>query len=337
MPDGSDTERKGPGPVPPVSGTWLTGEMVRDALLRDSSTRSALHTAPEYESDRQVAEIRHHGDDPYPAAHEFQSPEYTDFAQQQRDAFESVTPKQSWWKAEGPKKLQSDPDAILVNQAEEAAYLASLHQAWNGREFSRQIPELLEHEQLCDSEGNRGPWSQTYTGKRFYLLSPSEEDFSLTDIAHSLSMQCRYNGHTAYFYSVAEHSLLLARYVAGLGLPPGDQMEALMHDAAEAYTGDLTRPTKDCIPHFHDVEAAVDAVLRRRFGLQDYRPDWLYDLDQRIVVDEKRHLMAGNLDWPGFAYLEPLHVSIDCLTPEKAELAFLRYYASLKMSMGLLP
>lgn len=84
-------------------------------------------------------------------------------------------------------------------------------------------------------------WIQTYTGKRFYPLEPDADLICIKDIAHSLSMQCRFNGHTAKFYSVAEHSVKLSReFFCGWHY----KLAALLHDASEAYLSDIPRPIK---------------------------------------------------------------------------------------------
>ncbi len=80
----------------------------------------------------------------------------------------------------------------------------------------------------------------TYTGKVFDLLNPTPDKVCIEDIAHSLAYQCRYTGHTREFYSVAQHCVLMAENPD----LPGDPMAKLMHDAAEAYIGDIARPWK---------------------------------------------------------------------------------------------
>lgn len=94
-----------------------------------------------------------------------------------------------------------------------------------------------------DNNGN-APWIRTFTGGRFYPTAPRRCDFNIIDIAHSLSNQCRFNGHTLKFYSVAEHSLILAEIMDTEGFNKETQQWALMHDAAEAYIGDIVRPLK---------------------------------------------------------------------------------------------
>src|SRR4051794_36829357 len=78
----------------------------------------------------------------------------------------------------------------------------------------------------------------------------------ITDIFHSLAMQCRYNGHTAYFYSVAQHCWLLS-----LVVPAHLQRVALLHDAAEAYIGDIVAPLKDEMPGFRVWDERLTAMI----------------------------------------------------------------------------
>src|SRR4051812_20612492 len=89
----------------------------------------------------------------------------------------------------------------------------------------------------------RGDWMQTYTGRAFWPLDAQPEDVDPLDIAAALSMLCRYGGHVSRFYSVAEHCLLMSEAVA-----PEHALWALLHDATEAYMGDMVRPLKRQMP-----------------------------------------------------------------------------------------
>lgn len=109
---------------------------------------------------------------------------------------------------------------------------------------------------------HRGDWMQTFTGRQFYPLDPRSEDVDIVDIAHALSMLCRYNGHVQRFYSVAEHCVHLSHAVA-----PEHALWALLHDATEAYVGDMIRPLKRSIPEYVAVEDVVMAAIATRFNL----------------------------------------------------------------------
>ena len=95
-------------------------------------------------------------------------------------------------------------------------------------------------------------WIQTYTGRKFHPLDPAMTDFDLRDIAHSLSLLCRFNGHCLRFYSVAEHSVRVSRI-----LPDDLKLWGLLHDAGEAYLTDLPRPVKGQMPGFRDMEDKI--------------------------------------------------------------------------------
>lgn len=91
----------------------------------------------------------------------------------------------------------------------------------------------------------KGDWIQTYTGRQFWPLDPKPEEVCIEDIAHALSQQCRYAGHTIRFYSVAQHSVEIA-----LRVPRAAALWGLLHDAAEAYLVDLPRPVKYLMPAY---------------------------------------------------------------------------------------
>lgn len=108
------------------------------------------------------------------------------------------------------------------------------------------------------------PFITTATGRKFYALA-DYPDFCVDDIAKALSKICRYGGHCAYFYSVAEHSVLVSRIMEKWNL--GDPMEGLMHDASEAYLSDIVGPFKQLLPDYAQLEKSIEGKLQRHFGL----------------------------------------------------------------------
>src|SRR5579885_2784587 len=84
-----------------------------------------------------------------------------------------------------------------------------------------------------------GDWIQTYCGVAFYPLDPRPEEILIEDIAHALSMLCRFTGHVKRFYSVAQHCVYVSHRC-----DPKDALWGLLHDAAEAYLNDISRPVK---------------------------------------------------------------------------------------------
>jgi hypothetical protein len=166
-----------------------------------------------------------------------------------------------------------------------------------------------------------GDWIQTYSGKCFWPLDPRHEEVELRDIAHALSMKCRYAGHVKRFYSVAEHSVLVS-----MAVPAEFALDALLHDAAEAYSSDIPRPLKKSLTEWDAIEARIFASIAVRFGLTRKTPACVKDIDFAITANERAALMTPCArDWA----LPPAvpGVEIQALDPWHAEQAFLeRYY-----------
>lgn len=165
-----------------------------------------------------------------------------------------------------------------------------------------------------------GDWMQTYTGQAFWPLDPNPFEIHPADIAHALSMICRYGGHSRFFYSVAEHCVLVSRAVA-----PEYALWGLLHDASEAYVGDMVRPLKRHMPQYRAVEDNLLDHIACRFGLEPGIPQAVHDADNRILLDERQAVMAmpPPLHWGPVEDLEPLGVAVQLLSPQRAESAYL--------------
>jgi len=138
----------------------------------------------------------------------------------------------------------------------------------------------------------RGNWFQTFTGKQFYVLDPRPEDVCIEDIAHHLSLICRFNGATVAHYSVAQHSVLVAD-----SLPEELRLWGALHDAAEAYIGDMVRPLKLEMPAYKEVEVRIERVIAERFGLVWPISPEVKVADNRALATERRDLLAHKLPW----------------------------------------
>lgn len=128
-------------------------------------------------------------------------------------------------------------------------------------------------------------WVQVYSGKKFYPLAPKPEDVDINDIIHALSLKCRFTGHCNEFYSVAQHSILVADH-----LPNELKLLGLMHDAAEAYLPDVARPYKAAIG-FEEIERPVWEAIATRYGLPKTLPPLVTEADDRALMTEARDLM----------------------------------------------
>lgn len=133
-----------------------------------------------------------------------------------------------------------------------------------------------------------GDWGCTSSGRRFYPEDPRHEDIIIEDIAHALSLQCRYGGHCLKHYSVAQHSVLVSRLC-----PPEDALWGLLHDAAEAYIIDIPRPLKKA-PWMHgyrELEKRWMAVICEVFDLPLERPESVSKADEAILPLEAAAVM----------------------------------------------
>lgn len=140
-------------------------------------------------------------------------------------------------------------------------------------------------------------------GKIVDLANITANDIVIEDIAHSLSNQCRYNGHTDRFYSVAEHSARLCRYAQGLDTSSTYHRQlakvALLHDAAEAYIGDVIFHLKGHLPQFKELERKIEKAIFEKFGLTaayEIVKKELHELDRRISFDEMYTMFNGKVD-----------------------------------------
>ena len=117
-----------------------------------------------------------------------------------------------------------------------------------------------------------GPFIQTLSGRRVNPLDAAPEDIDPADIARALSNLCRFGGHSKAFYSVAQHSAIVCDLLEERGATPDELMAALLHDAAEAYLGDLPHPLKhrsELGAAFRVAEKRLEAVIAERFALPE--------------------------------------------------------------------
>lgn len=144
----------------------------------------------------------------------------------------------------------------------------------------------------CSAE-ELGPWMQTFTGKRYSFLKPTPEMIDIVDIAHALAHTCRFGGHVKHFYSVAQHSVNVS-----LTVEPKFAFEALMHDAHEAYVGDVLKPFKELLDSYAYLSGIASDVVRKAFNLPIVVSDHVRGWDTRWLGHEAWQLMAGDKsDW----------------------------------------
>ncbi len=178
------------------------------------------------------------------------------------------------------------------------------------------------------------PWIETFTGKQFWFLDPKPEMIDIIDIAHALAHTCRYGGHASRFYSVAEHCVIMSRFMEGANFANDACFAALMHDAAEAYLGDIPAPIKDQLPQFKELEEVVETAIARKFKLRQPLHPIIKEYDMRILKDEKRQVM-GNVPWgEQMENVWPLGVELYCWAPEMAKKRFLQQFEHIAAKMS---
>lgn len=180
----------------------------------------------------------------------------------------------------------------------------------------------LEHEYQFNPND---PWIQTYTGRRFTPTNPNPSAIVIQDIARALSMQCRFSGHLKYFYSVAQHCVLVS-YICD----SADALWGLLHDATEAYLIDLPAPLKRSgqFDNFKMVEHKLMKAICTKFKLPFEEPPSVKAADVQLLVTEARDLMVNKRsDWE--LKVEPLPFKIEAWTPDQAEDNFMKRFGEL--------
>jgi len=165
----------------------------------------------------------------------------------------------------------------------------------------------------------------TASGRHFNYLDPQLESISILDIAQGLANEARYNGHTRGFFSVAQHSYLASHLV-----PYSCALEALLHDAAEAYCKDIPRPLKELLPDYQAVEARVDKAIRAAFGLPVDMSPAVKHADLVLLATERRDLMPHDATpWPILEGIQAAPRQLVPMQPPRAQALFLKRYIEL--------
>src|SRR5215213_8156131 len=182
-----------------------------------------------------------------------------------------------------------------------------------------------------DAPPGPGPYLQTVSGRWVNPFDPDPDQLDLGDIARALANQCRFGGHSRVFYSVAQHSVIVSRLVEERGGHTEDAFAALMHDATEAYLGDMPHPLKHRSrlgAAFKAAEERLERVIRERFGIKPDVPE-IKRVDRALLATERRAFSGESWHWPELEGVEPLDLELTAWSPDEAAAAFVRRYAEL--------
>ena len=130
---------------------------------------------------------------------------------------------------------------------------------------------------------------RTYTGKLFDPLKAQASDIEIEDIAHALSLMCRANGHIRHFYSVGQHSINCMKEAEKRGYSKRVQLGSLLHDASEAFLSDITRPVKEALPAYLDIEAPLQNLIWNKWletPLAKTETDQIFEIDDAMLYHE---------------------------------------------------
>ena len=168
----------------------------------------------------------------------------------------------------------------------------------------------------------------TYTGKVIDILKPKPENIDIKDIAHALSLLCRFTGQCDSFYSVAQHSIVVHHLV-----PDELKLEALLHDAAEAYLGDLSSPVKNALREgygrsdFDTMENDFYIAISEKFNLVQYNRaayEVIHQADMVALATERRDICTfpSNVVWDCLKNVVPMKNKIYLKKSWEAEMLF---------------
>jgi len=171
------------------------------------------------------------------------------------------------------------------------------------------------------------PWIQIDSGVKFHFDNPG--NIVIEDIAHALSNQCRFAGHSKTLYSVAEHSILVSSI-----LPNSLKLLGLMHDAAEAYLQDITKPWKDYMDSdiYKSTEAKTQELILKTFDITPCGEHEIKVADLFVLRAEAEQVFkhppidGWHLGLPKY----PGEIKVEFLEPEAAEKLFLKTFHELK-------
>jgi hypothetical protein len=177
-----------------------------------------------------------------------------------------------------------------------------------------------------------GPYLQTVSGRWVNPFEPDPEQLDPHDIARALANQCRFGGHCRVFYSIAQHSVIVSELVEQRGGDVEDVFAALMHDASEAYLGDMPHPLKHRSAlgaEFKAAEDHLEQVLLDRFSIKADVPE-IKRADRALLATERRAFSEETWHWPELEGVEPLDLELTAWPPDEAARAFAERYAELQ-------
>lgn len=170
-----------------------------------------------------------------------------------------------------------------------------------------------------------GPTILLHSGNYFDYEDAEGSLFGIEDIARGLSHICRFGGQCGRFYSVAEHSVYVSRIVH-----PDHAFAGLMHDAAEAFVGDMPKPLKVMCPDYQAIEKRIERAVLDRFGLSLPLDPSIKEADIVMLATEQAQVMQNRDDWDYTRGKQCADIQVQCLPPNDAMNMFLNRFAEVR-------
>lgn len=203
----------------------------------------------------------------------------------------------------------------------------------------------MNHDQVGLVKGKGEFWMETYTGKVVHPLHMTEKDIDIKDIAHHLSLTCRFNGGSRVFYSVGQHSLHVCRIIDQHLIGEGNRsswsedefqsyritmLAGILHDGAEAYTGDISRPFKYGFRGLKELDNHITGLIMKKYGAVG--ADWNYIKkadDIALAIEARKLVHSGGKGWSLPEVPEGMGLQYALFSRRDTEVAFMRTFDEL--------
>lgn len=183
----------------------------------------------------------------------------------------------------------------------------------------------------------RGNWIITRSGRKVFPLDFRIEMFDIKDVAHALSNICRFVGHTPRFYSVAEHCCLVSDEVWRRTQDYEQTLQGLLHDASEAYLGDLSNPLKSSeeFGFYKSVERGIEQVIFEHHQIPRHITSIVKQVDAGMLLKEGYQFFPDSVvDWTYPTKDTPIPAGeIKCLSPAKAYSYFMELHNEIMLRL----
>lgn len=177
----------------------------------------------------------------------------------------------------------------------------------------------------------------TYTKKQVDTMNPKKEDIVIEDIAHALSMMTRAGGHFPEFFSVAEHCIQCCKEAMARNYNAYLCLICLLHDGTEAYLADVTRPVKQNMTMYIQIEnQLMDVIFEKFLGKvpTEQELSFMKNIDDTCLYYEFLHYMDEKLSEE-----EPLMISTPTYgekTMKEVEQEYLELFQKLVQEVGMM-